>query len=110
LKIVDKDARYKYSYVIAAKIGVNNNENISVAPNPVVDRVRIFFNGTTKGSYKVELRNTVGQLQQTKSVNINQPGQVEYLERNTGMTPGIYWLSVYDSNNQQINISRVIIQ
>jgi hypothetical protein len=110
LKIVDKDARFKYSYVIAAKIGANNNENILVAPNPVVSRIRIFFNGTTKGTYRVELRNTIGQLQQRKSVNINQPGQVEYLDRSAGMVPGVYWLSVYDSKNQQINASRVIIQ
>jgi hypothetical protein len=110
LKIVDKDARSKYSYTIAARINVKNNEHILVAPNPAVGRIRIFFNDITKGSYRMELRNTVGQLQQTRTLNISQREQVEYLDRNAGMTPGIYWLSVYDSKNQNINTSRVIIQ
>lgn len=110
LKIVDKDARFKYSYTIAARINVKNNVNVLVAPNPVVGSLRIFFSGISKGIYRMDLRNTVGQLQQTKTLNISQQEQVAYIERSAGMTPGIYWLSVYDNKNQKINTSRVIIQ
>ncbi len=110
LNMVDQDGSHKYSAVIIVRIGTTVNGQILIAPNPVKDRIRVVLSGLANGSYRIELRNTSGQLQQTRSVSISQRDQVEYLDRSASPMAGIYWLTVYDRNNQKIGTSRVIVQ
>jgi hypothetical protein len=110
LRIIEKDATYKYSSIVAAQAAIKNNENILVAPNPATDRIRIQFSGTCAGWYRLELSNADRQLQQTSLINITQARQVAYLARSAAMKPGIYWLTVFDKNDQRVGVSRVIIQ
>ncbi|NII24214.1 hypothetical protein HB364_03945 [Pseudoflavitalea sp. X16] len=110
LRIIEKDATYKYSSMVAAQALIKNNENILVAPNPATDRIRIQFSGIPAGPYRLELRNAEKQLQQASLVNITHASQVAYLARSAAMKPGIHWLTVFDKNDQRVGVSRVIIQ
>lgn len=110
LKSVDKDGSSKFSNIIAVRIGTASTTQILVAPNPVQDKIRVILGGLTPGTYRMELRNTSGQLQHVKPLNITQRDQIEYITRSSAATPGIYWLTVYDKSNKKIGTSRVIVQ
>ena len=111
LKSIDLDGSYKLSQIIAVRIGESSVTQVLVAPNPVVqDRIRVILGGLTNGRYRMELRNTNGQLLQVKPVIIVQRDQIEYINKSTAATPGIYWLTVYDNSNKKIGTSRVIVQ
>lgn len=110
LRIIEKDATDKYSSIVAAQVPEKNNENILVAPNPATDRIRIQFSGIPADSYRLELRNAGRQLQHTSLINITQARQVVYLARSAAMKSGIYWLTMFNKNDQRVGVSRVIIQ
>lgn len=110
LNMVDKDGSRKYSTIVSVRIGAALNTQIVIAPNPVKERIRVIFSGLSNGMYRVELRNTNGQLQQSRQITITQREQIEHLDRTAASNAGIYWLTVYDKNNQKIGTSRVIIQ
>ncbi|WEK37224.1 MAG: integrin alpha [Candidatus Pseudobacter hemicellulosilyticus] len=111
LKMVDRDGAYKLSNIVAVRIGQVAASQLTVAPNPVAaDRIRVILSGLNKGAYRMELRNTAGQLQQVRRFTVTQRDQIEYMERNGSALPGIYWLTVYDQHNQKIGTSRVIVQ
>ncbi|NML20304.1 hypothetical protein HHL16_05440 [Pseudoflavitalea sp. G-6-1-2] len=109
LKSVDKDGSSKYSLIVAAKIGQTVTTSIAIAPNPVQGNIRAIFSGLVKGNYTTELRNVAGQLQFSKSINIQQQDQIVYFERGNA-APGIYWLTVFDNAGQKVGTSRVIVQ
>lgn len=110
LKMVDMDGKFKLSNIIAVHIGQEAANQVTVAPNPARENIRIILSGLPNGAYRMELHSAAGQLQLKRSFNISQRDQIEYIDRNVSSAPGVYWLSVYNKNNQQIGTSRVIVQ
>ncbi len=109
LKMVDNDAAYKYSHVLSFSLGGTPAAKMTVAPNPVVDRICIQFTGLSENTYRVELRNVAGQQIAERPVTITRYRQTEYLMRTVSMTPGIYFLTVFDRNYKKVASSRVIV-
>jgi hypothetical protein len=71
-------------------VGINKlSNNVAIYPNPSNGMVTI----TAANFTKVEVYNTVGQLVETKTVNI-----VDVSSYNTG----VYFFKVYDSNNNSV--------
>lgn len=110
LRSVDKDGSSKLSKIVVVRLGGRAGGEIVIAPNPVKDRIRVVFSGLAAGQYRIEVRNTAGQLTQYRQTNITQHDQVEFIDRTAANTPGLYWLTVFDKNNQKVSTSRVIIQ
>jgi hypothetical protein len=110
LNIIDKDGGAKYSSILTFKLNDKQDVTITLAPNPMTSRVRISLSGMATGAYKLELRNVSGQLQYSATVNITQYERTTYIDRTPSMAAGLYWLSVYDKNNQRIITTRVIVQ
>jgi hypothetical protein len=110
LKMVDKDGQFTYSPVVTARFDQDLPGDVVVAPNPVVtNNIRIRMTGLAKGTYKIELRNTAGQLMQSKTVKISQYDQTETMTRSTTTSSGVYWLSVYDDTHTRVKTVRVFM-
>jgi hypothetical protein len=109
LKMIDNDAAYKYSSTLIFSVAGITGARIAIAPNPVVDKINVQLTGLGKNTYQMELRSATGQKFVEKTFNITQYSQTEYLQRTVSMTPGIYFLTVYDKDFKKVASNRVII-
>jgi hypothetical protein len=110
LNMVDKDKSQKHSNLISFRVGATTETGVAIHPNPTSGSIRMQFNGISNNTYRIELRNAVGQLIQTKTINITRYGQTEYLMRPVSMAPGTYFILVYEKNNKLLTSDRVIVQ
>jgi hypothetical protein len=93
LIMIDADSKMKMSNTLLVKMGDKNSFLITVSPNPVRDQFIIRMAGMDKGQYRIELFNSVGQLQGTKKIILTDDNHVEYMDRgNAG--PGIYRINI----------------
>jgi hypothetical protein len=51
----------------------------------------------------------MGQKFVEKSIHITRYRQTEYLMRTVSMTPGIYFLTLFEKNNKRVATNRVIV-
>ena len=102
LKMIDIDGTYTYSNIIVIHFGEIKNNNIVIAPNPVKTNINLQMTALEQGAYKIEITNAIGQLQFTKKINVSQYNQKETIPCTATMKPGIYWLSVFDENNNRV--------
>jgi hypothetical protein len=109
LKMIDKNGQFTYSNVVAIAFNEIIAGDIVVAPNPVQNDIHVRMEGMEKGVYRLELLNTSGQVILTRSATISQFVQTETIGRNSSMATGIYWLNVYNSNNQKVKSLRVLL-
>jgi hypothetical protein len=84
-------------------------DNVGIAPNPIVDKICLQFTGLSENTYRIELRNVMGQKFVEKSITITGYRQTEYLMRTVSMTPGIYFLTVFGKNNKKVASNRVVV-
>jgi hypothetical protein len=89
LKQVDLDGRYKYSPV--SMVTFSPALNITVAPNPVQDELRI---EGLKGKNKIHITNVSGQIIRTISVEKEQILLIDM----SRYVPGVYFLSIHNEN------------
>jgi hypothetical protein len=108
LKINDNDAKYTYSSTISVRFDEKVSGEVIMLNNPVHSSIKVRFAGLEKGTYKMELFNTGGQLMQTKSINVTQHDQYETMNLNNNTPSGVYWLSITD-NNQKIKTIKIFI-
>ena len=52
--------------------------SVGIVPNPIVDKICVQFTGLSENTYRIELRNVMGQKFVEKSINITR-----YRELNT---------------------------
>ncbi len=109
LKMIDNNAAYKYSGMLTFTLVQNRGANVGIAPNPIVDKICLQFTGLSENTYRIELRNVMGQKFVEKSITITGYRQTEYLMRTVSMTPGIYFLTVFGKNNKKVASNRVIV-
>jgi hypothetical protein len=109
LKMIDNDAAYKYSNTLMFSVAETAGARIAIAPNPIVDKINVQLTGLSENTYRMELRSVTGQIFVEKTFNITRYSQTEYLTRTVAMTPGIYFLTVYDKNFKKIASNRVIV-
>jgi hypothetical protein len=110
LNMVDKDKSQKHSNLISFRVDATTEAGIAIHPNPTSGSIRLQFNGISNNTYRIELRNAVGQLIQSKTINITGYGQTEYLMRPVSMASGTYFILVYEKNNKLLTSDRVIVQ
>lgn len=81
----------KFSAVRTIKI-TEVPARFSVYPNPVIDQVRIQFGTPVTGDYRVELRNSVGKLIDSRRIAVNNQAETRFTF-NQKPAPGIYFLT-----------------
>jgi len=109
LKMTDIDGSFKYSKVLTFSIAETAGARIAIAPNPIIDKINVQLTGLHENIYRMELRNVTGQKFAEKIFNITRYSQTENLMRTASMTPGIYFLTVFDKNYKKVASNRVII-
>lgn len=110
LKMIDKDETFTYSDIVIVRFGSELILNAVIAPNPVQQDIRLQVNNFNKGVYKIELMNAAGQVITTKVLTLLQGDQAIILPRIASMSPGIYWLTIYNADNRQIKTLRAVVQ
>lgn len=109
LKMIDDNTAYKYSSMLTFTLGQNLAASVLIAPNPIVDKICLQLTGLSENTYRIELRNVMGQKFVEKQINITRYRQTEYLMRTASMTPGIYFLTVFEKNNKKVATNRVVV-
>ena len=109
LKMIDNDAAYQYSSTLIFSIAETAGAKIAIAPNPIVDKINVLLTGLNENTYRMELRSVTGQKMAEKTFNITRYSQTEYLMRTVSMTPGIYFLTIYDKNFRKVASDRVVV-
>ena len=110
LRITHKDKSYVYSTVVKIKFEEQSLAEIVIAPNPVINDYKLKLTGLENGMYAIEIRNSIGQLQQKKNITINQYDHTESMTRNNTMATGVYYLNVYDKNNKQLKAIKFLVK
>jgi hypothetical protein len=109
LKMIDNNTTYKYSGMLTFSLTKTPGMQVAITPNPIVHNICVQFTGLPANTYRVELRNIAGQKFADKPVTITRYRQTEYLMRTVSMTPGIYFLTVFERNNKKLTTSKVIV-
>ncbi len=104
LKMVDRDDNFSYSGIKKINLQKNENNLVSVWPNPFVDKIKIKFDEQILGqNFSVKIYNAFGETMIRKTVNTNQ--SAGYIEiRNLDMlASGFYTLQIISDNKIIIN-------
>jgi len=110
LNMVDLDGRSKLSQIVMIRLNGKNQPILLVAPNPVQSAMKVKMSDFAAGVYNIELRNSIGQLQYTKTVQVNGSEHTETIERSRAMSKGLYVLSIYNKTDNSRSSIRVIIE
>ncbi|THU37121.1 hypothetical protein FAM09_19410 [Niastella caeni] len=108
LKMIDHNTTYKYSNLLTFFLETPG-VHVAIAPNPIIDKICVQLKGLPENTYRIELHNVTGQKFVEKSIHITRYRQTEYLMRTVSMTPGIYYLTVFEKNNKRVASKRVIV-
>jgi hypothetical protein len=109
LKMVDNDLKYSYSNIISARFTEKLPGTVNVVPNPVRTEFNVLMEGMEKGVYQLRLYNNVGQLMQSKAVNVTDYRQTIPMNPASHLEKGIYWLNIYDNTGKKVNDIKVAV-
>jgi hypothetical protein len=110
LNMVDLDGRSKLSQIVMIRLNGKNQPVIVVAPNPVQSAMKVQMSDFAAGAYNLELRNSIGQLQYAKAIQLNGNEHTETIERTKAMSKGLYVLTIYNKTDNSRSSMRVIIE
>ncbi len=92
-------------------IEVIGNRFISIYPNPVSDgQIKITFEKSASGKYKIALTDLQGRLIQTKDVYIKGPGQVENFQMHRKQAGGLYMIKITDASSKAIFSDKLVLE
>jgi hypothetical protein len=106
---IDSDVAFKYSNILTYTLGATTGTQMVIAPNPTADLINVQLTGLNESSYHLELRSVTGQKVIERTFNVTGYRHNEKLMRTASMTPGVYFLTVFGKNNQNIASNRVIV-
>ena len=93
------------------KLEVIGNRFISVYPNPVSNgQIRVTFDGSASGKYKVSVTDLQGRLIGAKDVYVKGPGQVETFQFNRKQASGMYMIKVVDATSKAIFSDKLMVE
>jgi photosystem II stability/assembly factor-like uncharacterized protein len=85
-------------------IELENNESLNLYPNPANDQVNILLKSNVKGEYKFELRNIMGQLLISKTIQANSLDQIDLKD-----LPSAVYSVTLKQNNKMIKETKLVI-
>ncbi len=110
LKMVDDDGRFKYSQIVMIRFDGKLEPVVNVSPNPVHSSINVRLFDFAAGSYNLELRNSIGQLQYVKTVQLNGTEHTETIERTKAISKGMYLLTVHSKIDNKRNTIRIVVE
>lgn len=103
--------RFKINFKAEAALGTTNPNALKliVYPNPTTSEqgINISFENALSG-YSYKIFNTAGQL--IDSQNIKANNKSAHIKFQQKLSPGIYYLNIFDKNNEIKNIQTIIIK
>ena len=103
--------RFKINFKAEAALGTTNPNasKLIVYPNPTTSEqgINISFENALSG-YSYKIFNTAGQL--IDSQNIKANNKSAHIKFQQKLSPGIYYLNIFDKNNEIKNIQTIIIK
>lgn len=103
--------RFKINFKTDVALGTSNPNasKLIVYPNPTTSEqgINISFENALSG-YSYKIFNTAGQL--IDSQNIKANNKSTHIKFQQKLSPGIYYLNIFDKNNEIKNIQTIIIK
>jgi hypothetical protein len=110
LKEVDLDGQSIYSKVVSVNFGSSPQKMVAVYPNPAHESFQLQFKNMRTGRYEMNLLSPVGQVIQSRSIQVNNPvNYAEIVPLNAGLAQGTYIIRLVDQQ-QHVFISKVVIR
>jgi len=106
IKEVDNNGKVSYSTVVSVKIGGSIVGNISVYPNPVVNKQLNFVLNTAASNYTLKVTNVLGKSVLASTINHNGGTASYSLALPAGLAKGVYFVKLTNGSNE---ISKTII-
>ena len=105
LKQVDFDGKFEYSKIIAVRN--KTSLNVTIYPNPSKNNLFIGLSENTQGTYTIVYTNVLGsmskeQIQTIEGINTYQVNEFVKL------TAGIYFVQIFNENNEVIKTQKII--
>lgn len=93
------------------ELEVIGNKYVSIYPNPVSDgQIKISFDHSVSGEYKISLSDLQGRMIENKTVYIKYSGQLENFTLKTKPASGLYLIKVADSRKQDVFSDKLLIE
>lgn len=101
LKMMDKDGKWTYSFILKIYAGLKQDEDLVIAPNPVQSRITINTNYSYRQNILIRILDGTGKpvhSQNESTVTGNNTFTVENLR---GLPPGVYVLEIQDETSSR---------
>lgn len=108
IKKVDALGNVTYSDVHTATFTENGSLATTVFPNPAGRNVQVQFESLQTGTLDLDLVNTMGQVMQHQSVEVNKAAGLPVQFRSQ-LSKGMYWLRVANRQTGERSMTRVSI-
>ena len=109
IKALSIGGRIQYS-AIAKVSPVKTGKDISVYPNPVVDKsVHIYFRNQEEGTYQVQLTNKLGQVVYNGKVSVSGTMMHKVIVLGNTVSTGQYQLTITAQNGAR-TIQKLVIE
>ncbi len=103
LKITEYSGRVAYSLIVAV---ANHSKELYVIKNPVNESIDLYAGTSAKGIYMYSITATNGQVMQTGTINIGQPG-VHSIRLQKAFAAGPYELAM---KSNMVSLQKLIIK
>jgi hypothetical protein len=103
------DGTFYYSKIIKLE-KITEDIHISVVQNPVINKViALQFSNKTKGTYNVQLVNTLGQIVYTNVTKVESYFDYKNIYLDNAVLPGIYELVIWNNDNKK-EVFKIVVQ
>jgi hypothetical protein len=110
LREVDLDGQFIYSKVVSVNFNGTGRNVIAVYPNPAHESFQLQFNNMKAGRYEMNLINPLGQIIQSRSIQVSNPSNyAETVPLSSGLAQGSYVVRIVDQQ-QQVYITRIMVR
>ena len=112
IKVIEMSGKSYYSNVVLIKANEDKNSNVTVFPNPVINKViNLQLSGLNKGIYSVDLINNLGQKIAERNINYEQ-GSVaaETISVEKSLPAGIYTIVVRGEDKNIVYKNNILIK
>ncbi|MBX3257292.1 MAG: T9SS type A sorting domain-containing protein [Chitinophagaceae bacterium] len=109
LKQLSATGEISYSGVKIINIQNTDKQVLSLYPNPAGKQVELRFNTPQKQKLQVDVINSVGQVVESKGINLNGAQQHTFLFSRAHQ-PGVYFMRVFNPATREQQVVRLLIQ
>jgi Secretion system C-terminal sorting domain len=107
LKMVDRLGKIDYSHIISIKQKANEITYLELIPNPVQDKMTLFFDAPITQQYTVTIYNNLGSVLSTRKYDFIKKGSSITIDMST-YSSGKYMIQITD--NKKITVQGTIIK